>query len=355
MICICVGARPNFIKAAPIIRELVKQNIPYKLVHTGQHFDGNMSADFFWDLELPKPDINLNSNLLDSGQMIPYILLAFTTYLKETKPSIVVVLGDVDSSLACALAANKAGFKVAHVEAGERSGDRSMPEEINRILIDELSDILFFSSYQAADRFSQHPKGYLTGNVMIDQLRHDEHKLAEFAVSAEPYAVLTLHRQSNVDDYNQFEKIYKVVLEISEKIPVYFPAHPRTKESLRKAKIIWGTKNIIVIPPQPRLQFLAMVESAKFVMTDSGGLQVETSYLNVPCLTLRDRTEWLDTIQNGTNALIDPNEIDKSLIWSHVDMILHGVWKKSKFRSYSINNGKAAEMIAGILKKEIIE
>jgi len=352
MICICVGTRPNFIKAAPIIRELDRQGIPYKLVHTNQHSQGgNMSDCFFNDLELPHPDIFLESGSFPVDR-IANNMQGLAGYLERIKPSIVMVFGDVDSSLACALSAKKSGYKVAHVEAGERSGDRTMPEEINRILIDELSDILFFASDKASERYPDHPNGHLVGNVMIDQLRHDEPKLLDFAISLDPYAVLTLHRQSNVDNFGTFSKIYQIVQEVADKIPIYFPVHPRTSPALKRAiqKFGWNS-NINSIDPLPRLDFLAMVANAEFVMTDSGGLQVETSYLNVPCLTLRNSTEWADTISRGSNVMAG---IFRNDILRAVELVLSGTWKQSTFKQDSLYGGHAAERIVEILKKEII-
>lgn len=352
MICICVGARPNFIKAAPIIRELVRQGIPYKLVHTNQHSQGsNMSDCFFDDLGLPHPDIFLESGSFPVDR-IANNMQGIYGYLDKIKPSIVVVFGDVDSSLACALAAKKSGFKVAHVEAGERSGNKDMPEEINRILIDEMSDILFFASLKAAERYPGHPYRYLVGNVMIDQLRYDEPKLLDFTTSSEPYAVLTLHRQSNVDNFDTFSQIYKTIQNIADDITIYFPVHPRTSPVLKKAiqKFGWSS-NIHSIDPLPRLEFLAMVANAKFVMTDSGGLQIETSYLNVPCITLRNETEWLDTVVNGSNFLT--GSTDHGKIFGAIQQILYGGWKQSKFKKMPFYDGCAAKYIVEILKEEI--
>lgn len=349
-ICICVGTRPNFIKAAPIIRELNRQSVPYKLVHTGQHFDKNMSESLFETLGLPDPDINLNTWIpwATSNVRIAKIMFKFARYLKEINPDIVVVLGDVDSSLACALAANKAKIRVAHVEAGERSGDKSMPEEINRILIDEISDILFFASRQASERYAH---GYFVGNVMIDQLRYDESKLSDFATRNESWAVLTLHRQSNVDNYDTFCKIYQIMRKIAESITIHFPVHPRTESMLLRAVDKLGSiSNIIYHDPMPRLEFLALIANAKFVMTDSGGLQVETSYLNVPCLTLRNQTEWLDTVSRGSNVITGIYEYDILRAIDHI-LLRPDSWKQSTFKQDSLHDGHAAERIVEILKK----
>ena len=352
-ICLCVGARPNFIKAAPIIRALDAQQIPYKLVHTGQHYSDEMSASFFKDLEMPRPDINLGCNnpAISASGRIADIMKRLALYLESVKPHMVVVFGDVDSSLACALSAKKSGYKVAHVEAGERSGDKSMPEEINRILIDKISDILFFASDKASERYVWHPNGYLVGNVMIDQLRHDEPKLLDFAIRNEPWAVLTLHRQSNVDNYDTFCKIYQIMRKVAESITIHFPVHPRTEPMLLRAVNKFGSiSNIIYHDPMPRLEFLALIANAKFVMTDSGGLQVETSYLNVPCLTLRHETEWYDTVIIGSNAIVG---IYKEVILESIDRILSGKWKQSTFKQDTLHGGHAAEMIVEVLNREL--
>uniref|UniRef100_A0A6M3K872 Putative UDP-N-acetylglucosamine 2-epimerase n=1 Tax=viral metagenome TaxID=1070528 RepID=A0A6M3K872_9ZZZZ len=356
MICLCVGTRPNFIKAAPLIRELVKQGIPYKLVHTGQHYDRNMSEYFFNDLELPKPDYTLqcdNPNQSTVGR-IADIMTKLRGYIVQIKPSIVIVLGDVDSSLACALAANKAGFRVAHVEAGERCDDKTMPEEINRILIDELSDILFFASEQAYDRFLRNDNGHFVGNIMIDQLQYDLKIIngEAWRPASGIYSILTLHRQNNVDNFEKFVKIYQTMLKVSEKIPINFPVHPRTMPQVKKVANIYGVGNILIVPPMSRLDFLALVANAKFVMTDSGGLQVETSYLNVPCLTLREQTEWIDTLRWGSNVLTGIFEDD---ILKCVNQIIKGDWKQSKIKDEPAYSGHAAERIVEILKREIIK
>lgn len=356
-ICLCVGTRPNFIKVAPIIRELEKQDMVYTLVHTGQHYAENMSESFFKDLGIPKPNENLacgQKHISASGR-IADIMKRLWAYMVQIKPSAVVVFGDVDSSLACALTAKKSGIPVVHVEAGERSGDRTMPEEINRILIDELSDVLFFASDAAAERFAYHPNGYLVGNVMIDQLRHDESKLKEFAVRNDPYAVLTLHRAGNVDNKERLESIIRIVSKVSEKIQVFFPVHPRTKKAInkfmRRGKDIanFTFSNIILTDPMPYLEFLATIQNAKLVMTDSGGLQVETSYLNIPCITLRENTEWLNTVSRGSNVVAGFFEDD---ILKAVDKILAGKWKQSKFKKDPLYSGNASEQIVEILKKK---
>ena len=352
MICICVGTRPNFIKAAPIIREMEKQDIPYRLLHTGQHFDDNMSAAFFRDLDMPQPHINLHGGVPDWSPtlQIAHIMMSFESYLAEAKPDLVMVLGDVDSSLACALVAKKMGIRIAHVEAGERSGDRTMPEEINRILIDEMADILFCASEQAFSIFPFHPSCHLVGNVMIDQLRHDEPKLKNYATIDLAFAVLTLHRQSNVDDFKVFAEIWQTMQAIAKTIRIFFPVHPRTLPMVQKAIGKFGKhEQLIILDPLPRLDFMTMVANARFVMTDSGGLQVETSYLNVPCLTLRENTEWSETISRGSNFLTGT---DLEKIFGAVQEILYGEWKQSEFKDDPFYGVHAAEKIVGILKQE---
>ena len=351
MICICVGTRPNFIKAAPIIREMEKQNVVYTLVHTGQHYDKLMSECFFTDLGLPTPDKNFGAWFARPNYAIQVgkMMVDFDKYFDATRPDMVLSLGDVNSSLACALAAKFSGIKLAHVEAGERCGDRSMPEEINRILIDEISDIHFFSSQAAVSNVPC--GGPFVGNVMIDQLIYDEARLVDYAVMSEPYAVLTLHRQKNVDCYVKFLEIYSIICEVATKIRVEFVVHPRTRLYVEKAVKQEGKPlNLFIRDPMGRRDFLALVKSAKFVMTDSGGLQVETSYLNVPTFTLRESTEWTDTVWYGSNCVYDPFSTDKSTFWFDIDIVLNGAWKQSRFKEDPMNDGHAAERIVNILK-----
>ena len=365
-ICLCVGTRPNFMKAASLIRAFKKHGIDYQLVHTGQHYDKNMSEIFFEELGIPEPDINLGAWVEGDSpsQQIGRTLVIFSRQMELNRPDLIMVVGDVDSTLACALVANKMGIKLAHVEAGERSMDRTMPEEINRILVDELSDYLFCASGESygnlIDRAYPHEPEIdpdLVGDTMIDQLIYSDKKLGRAVGSTEPYAMLTIHRAGNVDNQDRLKAILEIAYKISETIKVVFPVHPRTWKATINLKIKRSVQGIHYIDPMSYLEFMTLVKNAKFVITDSGGLQVETSYLNIPCLTLRENTERHDTIARGSNTLISIDEYirtGKSLIFDFVRIILNGQWRQSSFKSNPIHDGKAAERIVEILKGGIL-
>lgn len=356
-ICLCVGTRPNFIKAAPLIRAFKKYNLSYRLVHTGQHYDYNISGIFFEELNIPKPNVNLAIISKNDSpiEQIAHIMQSFQAHCIEYKPDVIVVLGDVSSTLACALVAKQIGIKLAHIEAGERCGDNAMLEEINRKMIDSISDYLFCASENSLDNLLDEGigsnKAYLVGNTMIDQLKYIKPFITTRYYSGEPYAVLTLHRAENVDDLERLSKIYDIILKISKKIKIVFPCHPRTKKQFEKMEFMPIHDNLIFRKPYSYLEFMKLICNAKFVLTDSGGLQIETSYLNVPCITLRDSTEWLETISHGANVVTDIVEED---ILKAVNNILRGHWKQSKIKDMPLHDGKAAERIAKILKREII-
>lgn len=324
-ILLIAGARPNFMKVAPIFAEMKRRTAEFepKIVHTGQHYDASMSDAFFDDLGMPKPDIHLGVGSASHAVQTAKIMTAFEPVILTEKPDWVVVVGDVNSTIACALVCAKLGVKVAHVEAGLRSRDRSMPEEINRILTDSISDLLFTTS-QDADANLKHEgipaeKIRFVGNVMIDSLL--EHlKLAEksnvrkdLGVVNKDYAVLTLHRPSNVDDEQTFSVILDALLAISEKLPIVFPAHPRTKAKIEEFGLAETITNsdIRLIEPLGYLDFMRLYSGARLILTDSGGLQEETTVLGIPCLTLRNNTERPITIEMGTNVLVgtDPERI----------------------------------------------
>ncbi len=354
-ICLCVGARPNFMKAAPLIRAFKKYGIDYQLIHTGQHYDKNMSQIFFDELEIPEPDINLGAWTEgdSTSQQIGRSMIYFSRQMELNRPDLIMVLGDVNSTLSCALVANKMGIKLAHVEAGERSKDRSMPEEINRILVDEISDYLFCASEEAYNNLR---KAFLVGDTMIDQLIYSGPQIDNYAIRNDPYAVLTIHRSGNVDNQERLETIIETVFKISDKIQIFFPCHPRIRKAMLNndnfsTKYLDRAYQIEFVEPMSYLDFMALVKNAKFVITDSGGLQVETSYLNIPCLTLRENTERGDTLRSGCNTLISMNSIDYAL--TMVAAILNGRWQKSIFKSNPIHDGKAAERIVKILEREI--
>ena len=368
-ICLCVGARPNFMKASPLIRAFKKYNLEYQLIHTGQHYDKNMSEIFFKELGIPEPDINLGSWVDGDSpsQQIGRTMIYFSRQMELNRPDLIMVLGDVHSTLACALVANKMGIALAHVEAGERSRDRTMQEEINRILVDDMSDFLFCASGESHGNLVDQAYPYepeidphLVGDTMIDQLIYSDNKLGRAVDSTEPYAILTIHRAGNIDNTERLEAIMEVVFKISDQIRIFFPCHPRARKAMLNndnfsTKYLDRAYQIEFVEPMSYLDFMSLVKNAKFVITDSGGLQVETSYLNIPCLTLRENTERHDTITNGTNTMISiDNYMNgcETSIFNNVDMILKGQWRQSNFKSNPIHDGKAAERIVEILKKE---
>jgi len=365
-ICLCVGTRPNFMKAAPLIRAFEKHGMDYWLIHTGQHYDKNMSEIFFQELGIPEPDINLGAWVEgdSASQQIGRTMVILSRQMELNRPDLMMVLGDVNSTLACALVANKMGIWLAHVEAGERSYDRSMPEEINRILVDDLSDYLFCASGESHNNildiaypYESEIDPHLVGDTMIDQLVYSESMNHEFAIRNESYAVLTLHRAGNVDNTERLRAILNMVHKISKKIQVYFPCHPRTQKATLDKFIPRYTESrdrLEFLNPMSYLEFMALVKNARFVMTDSGGLQVETSYLNIPCITFRENTERHDTINRGSNVLISIDDYIKGRepLRDFFETVLTGQWKQSSFKLNPIHDGKASERIVEILKNE---
>ena len=377
IVLVC-GARPNFMKIAPLLRAIDKHNASSKgnpiepiLVHTGQHYDYEMSHVFFQDLELPKPDVYLGVGSGTHAEQTARVMIEFEKVLLKEKPDLVVVVGDVNSTLAATLAAVKLHISVAHVEAGLRSYDRTMPEEINRLLTDQVSDYLFTPSRDADENLMREgipqEKIFFVGNVMVDSLlfnkaRADQSQiLAQLKLAEEGYALLTLHRPGNVDEKHSLTNIMSAITKISEGIPVIFPAHPRTQKRLREFNLnptstviarpdvigAWQSQSqssILITPPLSYLDFLKLEMYAKFVMTDSGGIQEETTVLNVPCLTLRDTTERPITITRGTNVLVG-NSPEK--IIEEASKILAS---NSKSPSHiKLWDGKAAERIVDVL------
>lgn len=316
-----VGARPNFMKIAPIYAEMKRRESEFLplIVHTGQHYDAAMSDSFFRDLGMPKPDVHLEVGSASHAVQTAKIMTAFEPVVLQEKPDWVLVVGDVNSTIACALVCAKLGVKVAHVEAGLRSRDRTMPEEINRILTDSISDLLLTPSPDGDENLKAEgiaeDKIKFVGNVMIDSLFYslkvaEESKVREnLELNEKEYAVLTLHRPSNVDDEQVFAGLLDSLVEISRKIPIVFPAHPRTKARISEfcfeEKV--ANSNIKLIEPLGYLDFMRLYSGAKLVLTDSGGLQEETTALGIPCLTLRENTERPITIELGTNILVGTN------------------------------------------------
>jgi len=316
-----VGARPNFMKIAPIVREMRRREAEFRplIVHTGQHYDEAMSDSFFRDLGIPAPDFYLEVGSHSHAVQTARIMMAFEPVVLAEKPDWVVVVGDVNSTIACALVCAKLGVKVAHVEAGLRSRDRTMPEEINRILTDAISDLLLTSSQDADENLRQEgiapDKIKFVGNVMIDSLFYnlEQSKSSKARENLDlrdkDYAVLTLHRPSNVDEEKTFTGLLDALVSIAEKLPVIFPVHPRTRANIEKfgfAERV-ANSNIRLIEPLGYLDFMNLYSSAKMVLTDSGGLQEETTALGIPCLTLRENTERPITIELGTNQLVGTN------------------------------------------------
>jgi UDP-N-acetylglucosamine 2-epimerase (non-hydrolysing) len=316
-----VGARPNFTKIAPIVREMKRRANDFLplIVHTGQHYDAAMSDSFFNDLGIPKADFHLEVGSHSHAVQTARIMMAFEPIVLQEKPDWVLVVGDVNSTIACALVCAKLNIKVAHVEAGLRSRDRTMPEEINRILTDSISDLLLTTSQDADENLRaegvSEDKIKFVGNVMIDSLFHSL-KLAESStvrkdldLTKKDYAVLTLHRPSNVDEPETLSNLLGALVEISEKLPVIFPAHPRTKANIEKFGFAEQVENsnIKLIEPLGYLDFMRLYSGARLVLTDSGGLQEETTALSIPCLTLRENTERPVTISMGTNILVGTN------------------------------------------------
>jgi UDP-N-acetylglucosamine 2-epimerase (non-hydrolysing) len=344
-----VGARPNFMKVAPVMRALNRRNhFRQSLVHTGQHYDANMSDVFFSQLEIPAPDVNLEVGSGSHARQTAEIMSRLEQVLLERQPDIVLVYGDVNSTVAAALVCSKLLIRIGHVEAGLRSFDRSMPEEVNRIVTDRLADVLFTPS-EDGDRNLQSEgveaeKIHRVGNVMIDSLI----RLLPSAIASpkdglpDQYALVTLHRPSNVDDSATLKRIIESLLEVNAQLNIIFPVHPRTRQ--RMAMLGMNFANLHLLEPLPYIEFLALQRRAMVVITDSGGIQEETTYLGVPCLTLRNNTERPVTVDLGTNVLVGQN-MDK--LRCELTNIFEG---KAKLGTIPpLWDGHAGERIAEIL------
>ncbi len=304
-----VGARPNFMKIGPVLTALKAEGFRAPLLHTGQHYDEAMNDRFFADLGLPRPDVNLEVGSGSHAQQTSEIMRRFEPVLLEYRPNAVLVVGDVNSTIACALVSAKLGIKVVHVEAGLRSYDRLMPEEVNRVLTDQLSDVLFTTERAALDNLVREgidpTRVVFVGNVMIDTLLAN---VARAVPAVETvgldggYTLVTLHRPSNVDEPVVLARLLGCLTEMAQSTPVVFPCHPRTLARIQAAGL--DTAGIRLLPPQGYLEMLGLMRSAKVVVTDSGGLQEETTALGVPCLTVRENTERPVTIAEGTNTLV---------------------------------------------------
>jgi UDP-N-acetylglucosamine 2-epimerase (non-hydrolysing) len=353
-IYLVAGARPNFIKLAPLVWVLnSRQDMPFQIVHTGQHYDHAMSQSFFDVLSIPEPDINLEVGSGDQNIQTARILERFDTLLSEGSPSAVVVFGDVNSTLACSLAAAKRLIPVVHVEAGLRSFDRSMPEEINRLVTDTLSDLLLVSENSGLlhlkDEGIPDEKVRLVGNIMIDSLVRMEPKALERKTAArlglEPggYALLTLHRPSNVDDPVTLLRLLNLFGDLSSKLPIVFPVHPRTRKHM---EIIGYNPpaTFRLVEPVDYLDSLCLQKQSKMVLTDSGGIQEETSCLGIPCLTLRPNTERPVTVELGTSTIVGNDQIQ---IMNAFEQVLSGTYKQGQ--RIPLWDGHTAERVADCL------
>ncbi len=356
-ITLIAGARPNFMKIAPIIKAIKLaqgsgKNISYRLVHTGQHYDKKMSADFFEQLGIPEPDVNLECGGGSQAEQTAAIMTRFEKELQENRSTLVLVVGDVTSTMACAITAKKLCVDVVHVEAGIRSGDMSMPEEINRIVTDSICNHFFTTSEIANNQLRKNGVAedniHFVGNTMIDTLYQNIDRIRKpefwekYNLKKSEYFLITLHRPSNVDDPEKLDAILSAIKEASSELPIIFPVHPRTRQTIDKFKI--NDKNILMIDPQGYLEFMYLVQNAKGVITDSGGITEEATVLHIPCLTLRNSTERPETVVIGTNELIG-NDLCKLKLY--IKKIMEGEWKKGTIPPFW--DGKTSERIIDVL------
>lgn len=370
VVCV-VGARPNFMKMAPILRAFAAHRpaLPTLLVHTGQHYDKDMNDRLFVDLRLPHPDINLEVGSATHAVQTAEVMRRFEPVLDQHKPSCVLVVGDVNSTLACTLVGVKKGIPVVHVEAGLRSYDRAMPEEINRVLTDQIADRLYTTERSAQDNLQREgiagERVCFVGNVMIDSLlanrelaQTPEKTLAAAGADVSVlrdgagYGVVTLHRPANVDQADALRSLLGALREVSERLPLVFALHPRTRANIERFGLgeLLASPRIALLPPQGYLEMLGLMADARLVLTDSGGLQEETTALGVPCLTLRENTERPITVEHGTNTLVG---CDRAAIRRGVDEIVAGGGKSGRVPEFW--DGRAAERIAADLARWLIQ
>lgn len=357
------GARPNFMKIAPIIHGIGQseayqnQKLSFRLVHTGQHYDKNMSAQFFSQLQIPQPDVNLGAGGGTQAEQTAKIMLGYEKLLMQSPCDLTLVVGDVTSTMACAIVAKKLHIKVAHVEAGIRSWDVSMPEEINRMVTDSITDY-FFTTTLLADhnlRKSGIPEEriFRVGNVMIDTLLANRSKFkappiwAAQNLTEKGYLVMTLHRPANVDDATTLQKMIAAVMQYSRSLPVIWPIHPRSRKAFEKLEAQY--ENLFLVDPLGYLEFNFLVERAKAVVTDSGGITEETTVMGIPCMTLRDNTERPETVELGTNELLGTNP---DAIAPAMDKLFGGNWKQGGIPE--LWDGKAAGRIVQIIENNLI-
>ena len=363
ILCV-VGARPNFMKIAPVIRAMQGANPPFpvRLVHTGQHYDPEMNSQYFEALGIPDPDINLGVGSASHAVQTAEVMRRFEPVLDQEQPAAVLVVGDVNSTLACALVAAKKSVPVVHVEAGLRSFDRGMPEEINRVLTDQISDLLFITEKDARDNLLREgiaeSRIHFAGNVMIDTLRFN---LARAVPAAQTlgrhgaaanwaqngFAVLTMHRPSNVDDPATLRSVLGAIREVGRRIPVAFAMHPRTRAKIEQHGLggLLAEDSLLKLPPQGYLEMLGLMQAARLVLTDSGGVQEETTALGVPCITLRDNTERPITVEQGTNTLVGQSP---ARILAAVDETLGNAGKAGRIPE--LWDGRASQRIAAVLR-----
>lgn len=357
------GARPNFMKIAPLARALRANgaSLGFKIIHTGQHYDRELNEVFFDELDIPAPDAFLAAGSGSHAQQTAKIMVGFEETCQTRRPACVLVVGDVNSTLACSIVAKKLGIPVAHVEAGLRSGDMAMPEEVNRIVTDAVSDFLFVTEPRGVENLLNEGKPaariHHVGHVMVDNLLYQRDKLAAAeSVAFESsrlkarlgaYGVVTLHRPSNVDTRDSLERASTMLRKVAQRIPLVFPLHPRTRGNLDKFGISLGDR-VVLTGPLPYMDFLNLWKDAKFVLTDSGGLQEETTTLGVPCITVRENTERPITVEQGTNVLAgtDPEKVSAEAF-----KILEGRGKPG--RRPNLWDGKAAERIVAVLAREL--
>lgn len=355
---IIAGTRPNFMKIAPIVRAVNTRALEggpltYRLIHTGQHYDQRMSGSFFVQLEIPDPDINLGVGSGTQAEQTGAIMIRYEKVLSDRRPDLCLVVGDVTSTMACAIAAQKLHIPVAHVEAGIRSNDWSMPEEINRLVTDAITNWFFTTSEHANANLRQSgvadERIFYVGNTMIDTLLHNIDRLIppafvrEIGLEAGRYLVLTLHRPSNVDEVTGLLATLNAIGEGAAGMPVIFPVHPRTAKSLEGVTV---PKNLRMIDPQPYLEFNWLVKHAMGVITDSGGVTEETTVMGIPCLTLRDSTERPETVEIGTNELLGT---DPAVIPPALGKLLSGEWKKGEIPE--LWDGNTAQRIVAELER----
>ncbi len=356
-ILLVVGARPNFMKMAPLYVEMTRsERLDPVIVHTGQHYDYAMSQAFFEDLELPEPDHFLGAGSGSHAEQTARIMVEFEKVVLAEKPDLVVVFGDVNSTVVCSLTAKKLLVPVAHVEAGLRSFDETMPEEINRRVTDAISDLLFTPSPDGDENLLHEgvpqEKIHRVGNIMIDSLvailgkidqDHQSRIVRQFGVETGRYVLVTLHRPSNVDERSGLEQILRYLRQLSTQTPVIFPIHPRTRKNIETLGLDASSDDKLrIVDPVRYREFITLERNARFILTDSGGIQEETTYLGLPCLTLRLNTERPITITEGTNELVDMSNIEE-----HTTKILADRWKQGKVPA--LWDGRTAERIAKIV------